>query len=245
MAKLFLGTKESSPVIKETIYLPKEKFGLTIDNFVGDVDENGTLNSTTWTSALDFAGVKTIGKYALYYAFYKRTNITSVDFRSLTTVGKYALYDAFYECTGITSVDLSSLQSVSDQGLGWAFDGCTSLTSVNLSSLQSVGPYGMSGSFRSCTSLTSVDLSSLQTVEIYGLSSLFRSCTSLTAMSFPALTSVHSYSFTTGIGNAMMFGGCANLTEIHFRTDMQATIEAMYGYDTKWGATNATIYFDL
>ena len=35
------------------------------------------------------------------------------------------------------------------------------------------------------------------------------------------------------------------VSEIHFAAANQAAIEACDGYDTKWGATNATIYFDL
>ena len=66
----------------------------------------------------------------------------------------------------------------------------------------------------------------------------------MTTISFSALTSIESDAF----GNTSptyIFSGCTSLTEIHFRADMQATIEAMTGYANKWGASNATIYFDL
>jgi hypothetical protein len=79
----------------------------------------------------------------------------------------------------------------------------------------------------------------LQSVNTYGLQNTFYRCTKLTTMSFPSLTSVQSSSFNS------TFNDCTALTEIHFRADMQATIEAMSGYSSKFGATNATIYFDL
>lgn len=192
MAKLFLGTKESSPVIKETIYLPKTKFGASVDTWIGDVDENGALNKTTWEGVLNFAGVKKIGANALEYAFYYCKNITSIDLSSLRTVDVVGLSYAFYNCTGITSVDLSSLQSVGSNGLSSAFYGCTGITTI----------------------------------------------------SFPSLTDVRTNSFCSASYN-YTFRSCTALTEIHFRADMQATIEAMTGYADKWGATNATIYFDL
>jgi hypothetical protein len=53
------------------------------------------------------------------------------------------------------------------------------------------------------------------------------------------LTSVGSH----GLYNAFQY--CTGITEIHFRADAQATIEATSGYSDKFGATNATIYFDL
>ena len=50
-----------------------------------------------------------------------------------------------------------------------------------------------------------------------------------------------------------IFGGAAynytfsfsSLTEIHFPAAIKSKIEALTGYSDKWGATNATIYFDL
>ena len=171
---------------------PATKFGASIDTWIGDVDENGVLNPTTWTGALDFAGVKEINISGLYYAFYGRTNITSVDLSSLQSVGNNGFNSAFYGCTGITSVDLSSLQSVGNSGL----------------------------------------------------QSIFNNCRKLITVSFPALTDVQTNSFGSS-QYLFAFYNCTALTEIHFRADMQATIEAMTGYDNKWGATNASIIFDL
>jgi hypothetical protein len=41
------------------------------------------------------------------------------------------------------------------------------------------------------------------------------------------------------------FSGCTGITELHFRSDAQTVIEAADSYSYKFGATNATIYFDL
>lgn len=293
MGKLYVGNSGSTPAVIKV----KTKFGASADTWIGDVDENGTLNKPTWTGSLNFAGVKTIGNGALdnmfsgftgitgvdlssletvsekglYYAFDGCTSLTSIDLSSLQNIGnnglEYAfndctsitgkldlsslqsvsdngLYRAFYECTGITSVDLSSLQSVGLNGLVRAFYYNTSITSVDLSSLQSVGTRGLYEAFSGCTGLTSVDLSSLQSIGYYSLQNIFDGCTSLTTISFLSLTSVDS----TGFGKFSYnyaFKDCTALTEIHFLEFMQATIEAMDGYADKWGATNATIYFDL
>ena len=198
---------------------PATKFCATVDVWIGDVDANGVLNEPTWTGALNFAGVKEIGSNGLPYAFYKRYGITSVDLSSLQSVGVNGLLYAFYYCSGITGA-------------------------LDLSSLQSVGDYGLDNAFSVCSGITGVDLSSLQSVGVRGLQSAFYGCKKIVAVSFPALTDVQTDSFGSSTINGV-FRDCTAMTEIHFRADMQATIEAMSQYANKWGATNATIYFDL
>lgn len=252
---------------------PATRFGASLDTFFGEVDENGVLNKPTAPTALNFAGVTEIGEDVLQRAFYCNTSITSVDLSSLTTVGGCGLYYAFYGCTSITSVDLSSLQTVDIWGLRNAFEGCR-ITSLDLNSLESIGQGGMTNAFGACKSITSVDLSSLTTVDSQGMESAFCLCTGITSVdlsslqsvgaeglnkafydcyrlatiSFPSLTEVSTHSFSSNTDNDtnnLAFSGCTNLTEIHFRADMQATIEGLDGYTNKFGATNATIYFDL
>lgn len=243
----------------------KTKYGASVDALLGDVDENGVLQTPSEPTVLNFAGVReigykgliykfhyyggitsvdlsslqSVGDQGMYHAFYGCKGITSVNLSSLQTVDSNGLYGAFYSCSGITSLDLSSLQSISRYGLNSAFNGCKNLTSLDLSSLQSVGDSGLNGAFGGCKGVTIVDLSSLQTVGSSGLFYTFRDCIGLTTISFPSLTSVQIYSLE------YVFSGCTGITEIHFRADMQATIETLTGYADKWGATNATISFDL
>jgi len=57
----------------------------------------------------------------------------------------------------------------------------------------------------------------------------------LPAIDLPACTSVGDYAFYD----------CSTLSAIHFAAANQATIEALSGYSSKFGASSATIYFDL
>ena len=41
------------------------------------------------------------------------------------------------------------------------------------------------------------------------------------------------------------FYDCSSLKEIHFAVKNKKAIEAQSGYSDKFGATNATIYFDI
>lgn len=267
---LYLGEKKvgtNNTIVKE---VPKEKFGLTIDTFIGDVDANGTLGLASVSSVLDFSGVNKIGKNALRYKFYNSTTITDVQAPSLTTVESYGLQNAFNVCSSLKSVNLGSLQTVEAHGLNSAFNNCSglksialgtlktvatygmqnlcsnsSLTSVSMESLQTVGTYGLYSAFSACSKLESINLDSLQSVESRGLQLAFGYCKALTSMSFPSLTSVVTDSFGTTSASTQMFSNCTALTEIHFRADAQAAIEATNGYANKWGATNATVYFDL
>ena len=275
MAKLYIGDSQGTPAIIKIEEVPKTKFGINVDTFLGDVDENGVYQIPTEPFTLDLSSIKSLPYYGLYYkfcrtsvsgtltigleddlsgnsamynCFYNCTGLTSINLSSLTTVsGNSSMYSCFNNCTGLTSINLSSLTTVSgNNALQYCFNGCAGLTSVNLSSLTTVsGNNALQSCFDGCTGLTSINLSSLTTVSGGGaLQSCFYNCASLSTISFPALTSVVNNSFGSASYN-YIFNRCTALTEIHFRADMQATIEAMTGYANKWGATNATIYFDL
>ena len=221
------------------------QFGLTAEQMIGTVDGDGNLTYPTLPS-ITFAGLKSIPARGFYYKFYKRNFETgaTVSFADLTNVDINGMSSCFSSCTSLTSVDLSGLASVGNYGMDSCFPSCSSLTSVDLSALTTVGDSGLSSCFGFCSSLTSADLSALITVGDSGLSSCFNSCSSLTNISFPSLTSVQTNSFGTASYN-YCFRGCIALTEIHFRADAQTAIEAMTGYADKFGAENASIYWDL
>lgn len=194
------------------------RFGLSMDDLIGDVDENGVLQAPQE----------------------KELNVV---FNLLERIAGDENNSAIRLCTApnsIKTVSFPDLVEVSSyQSLSYALYGCTALTSVDLSSLTVIGHGGLNSTFENCVSLTSVDLSSLTEIGSLGLFWTFRDCVSLTSVSFPSLTSLQTDSC---IGT---FLNCTNLTEIHFRSNMQAIIEATSSYSNKWGATNATFYFDL
>lgn len=192
------------------------------------------------------ANATDIGTYALAYAFYNCSSLTSVDLSSLTALtGSSALYYAFSACRALSSIDLSSLTTVTGSyALAYTFQSCSSLTSVDLSSLTRVtGSDGLSYAFRSCSRLTSVDLSSLTTLTgSYALSYAFRQCTRLTSLSFPALTTSSFGSYTNQF-NGMLSGvrGCT----VHFPASIQSTIGGWSSVTGGFGGTNTTVLFDL
>ena len=93
--------------------------------------------------------------------------------------------------------------------------------------LITVGDYA----FSSCNSLTSIELGGGGAVGGYA----FMFCESLTSIDLPNVTTVGDFAFYY----------CNSLMEIHFAVKNKEAIEALSDYSNKFGATNATIYFDL
>lgn len=249
--------------IGETI--EKTKFGVTVDAFLGDADANGVLYpaSSDIGIDLDFTNIEEVAEGALIYKFsnnltiksanfstlkkidamglshaFLMSSIENIDFSQLTTIEMGGLENTFFG-SQLKNINFNSLELIAENSLNSTFLACDNLESANLSSLRVIPTYGLSNTFSYCPALTNVNFDSLETVDIYGLSGTFEECPSLSTISFPSLININQQAFNN------VFYGCLSLTEIHFRADMQETVEAMEGYSEKWGASNATIYFDL
>lgn len=303
------------------------KYGVSIDDILGDVDNNGVLQQTTGSFNVVFNGVKDVGEKGLYCKFYassiancsfpdlenatgKRafeyafdnSTLSEIDFPKLTNISGTQAFLGAFEQTSISKVPFTNLKTVTGRTcLSHVFNGCKNLITIEFPELESVSGYscfqyvagisnsyletisfpklktvqgerafdsisnsysklkkalfpllesvdgGSSGyAFRQAfrgDSINEVDFTSL--ISILGNKDFFQTfygCKSLTTISFPSLTD-----FGTTYINQLdsVFYNCTNLTEIHFRADAQATIEGLTGYSSKFGATNATIYFDL
>ena len=281
------------------------KYGATIDNFLGNVDESGTYIAPSTPANIVFSGATNIGENALSKAFNYETPVESVTFpdveyltnnyslqecfynssylkslsfpklkeitgksvmssacyyaQNLETIsfpllekiytgmyGGYNFSNAFNYCSKLTSIAFPNLATITDEGVfNQAFYNCKNLVSADFSKLSYINSStgGFRQAFYGCSKLESVNFDSLQSMYA-DMQGCFYNCTSLTKISFPSLNNLGSQRFGSS-SSTYMFYGCTNLTEIHFRADMQSTIESYRGYADKWGATNATIYFDL
>lgn len=200
-----------------------------------------TLDLTHWT--------KIVGDYKAYYAF-AQLNVYKIDLSNLKEInGNYATYYLFY-FSPIRELDLSSLETITgNYACGNMFYYYVYPTHIDLHSLKTIsGNYACSNMFyaSSTKNLESIDLSSLETITgNYACQGMFYGCNKLTTISFPSLTTIEGTNPFGTSGSNLMFYNCTGLKEIHFKADMQSTVEAIPGYSTKFGATNATIYFDL
>ena len=130
---------------------------------------------------------------------------------------------ANYIDRSITSFENSAITNIGEN----AFNSYETLTTVSLPNATSIG----FNAFGYCSALTAVSLPNVTSIGDYA----FCDNLALTTISLPKATSIgdHTFSYSSA------------LTEIHFAKANQATIEALSGYSSKFGAKNATIYFDL
>lgn len=266
------------------------KYGVSIDTLLGDVDTNGVLQAPQ--VAGDFiCNARSISPNTSFQSKFINTNITSFKMPLLESTGDSTFNNCCNGCSNLTEVDFSSLTVASSQSFTKAFlyTGATSfsfpeLTTIeglrtfhsafdhskgitfNFTKLVRIGSSSASsidsghfanafsylgyeaGSYVTNLSLTFPELTSIYCTGSSGSDGTFAENNSLQKLYFPKLNTITHGSGAASYNKAAaknIFYNCPNLTEIHFALDNQAAIEATAGYSTKWGAANATIYFDL
>jgi hypothetical protein len=220
-----------------TTDISKTKFGISLASFINaDNKTNLTFTGT---------GIKDIKDYALQGAFSGKSGIKTANFPDLTKIsGTRACYNTFRGNLNLTTVNMPKLTTLS--GIYCCAemfrDVAPSLNHIDLSALTEVsGLNACSEMFRNCYGLSSINLDNLTMISgEFAFYYAFYGCTWLPTISFPKLTTISNTDAFTGT-----FNNCTALTEIHFRYDMKEIVEGLDGYSEKFGATNATIYFDL
>lgn len=210
------------------------------------LDANGKLvpNATT-THIMDFTGVKSVGAYMLYQAYYNNDEISGVvNLSSIETLTDgNSMQNCFSVCGGITGADFSNLREANAaRVIGSTFSGCSNFTTIDLSSLLVVGSYSMDSTFSS-SGLTTLKLYSLK--RIAAASAMYRCCafcSALTSVYFYALDS-SSFGTATNQFSGMLTSvtGCT----VHFPSNIQSTIGSWSDVTSGFGGTNTTVLFDL
>lgn len=138
----------------------------------------------------------------------------------ITSIGSMA----FRGRTRLQRMTLPACTSVGD----WGIQECSALTTVDLPVCTKLGMAAFSG----CSSLAHISLPACTYID----DAAFLGCASLTTVYLPVCTVLFS---------DRVFKDCSSLQIIHFALENKAKIEALSGYSSKWGATNATILFDI
>ena len=156
----------------------------------------------------------------------------------------YYIAKAFTDCVNLVEV-VGFEKAKTVEQFSNVFERCSSLPTIDVGGIETIGNQAMTSTFADCKALSGVlYFTNLQSIGYRGLATTFKNDTLLTAAYFPSLTAADSQAFGRNAANAT-FVGCAGITELHFRADAQAIIEAQVSYSGKLGATNATIYYDL
>jgi hypothetical protein len=192
-----------------------------------------------------FTDVTTITENAMRYAFNFSLDICgTVDFRNLSVVEKQGLMFAFVY-TKINNIRFDNLSVIKESGLRECFNSCLQPTEISFPKLTQVESLGLFKTFDSCNALITAHFPALSTLDYGSMTGCFINCLKLEKVFFSALTAPNANCFMATNGANKIFSNCKALTEIHFKKGTEEIISAIAGYADKWGAPNATIYFDL
>lgn len=188
------------------------KYGLTLDNMLGDVNGSGALQPPSASGAFSSSAIVSIPDYGLYYKFYSYTSsrvISEVNLPNVTTIGESGMYYAFYNQTALSTIIFSNLTTIGNDGLNAAFM-YSEITGISFPKLTTIGVKGFYNAFRYCDKITSVDLSKLTSVLGSAFQLAFSSCTRLQTVDLSGLTTITN---ATGCFQ-QAFLGCTGLKTV-------------------------------
>lgn len=223
---------------------------------------------------VDLRGVAIIGDYAFSSCFRDCSRLHTVILDSIESVGQNAFYEFCYNCLELGAVIFpqQDWKIETESAFARSFCNCVNLGGVkHLNYLTEISRVNsaqymfyntplnrtrlfkltkINGTrcaqymFSNCRNLVEVDLDALQMFAGTAAGrQMFDGCDNLTKVNFYSLEKFSSSAFyDSSLG---IFQNCNRLLEIHFRSSVQSKVEKLAGYDKKFGATNATIYFDL
>ena len=270
---LYLGNKPVGlcKIVEKEI--AKEKFGCSVESFLGDVDANGVYKKSTTPLYVNLAGVTGIYMGSFMYRFSGTTEFNFIA-DDVTTVSRQGMAYAFYYTSGSNTpkkISFANLEVVDEY---CAFEQCLyangnegNLT-LNFPKLKKISGERAFSKF-AISYAGNVDDMFPALEEISGSNSMDGFCSyqnrnglPLTFSKLKKATGSATYQPAAPFGSKQTKGNVWNFPsaveftgylwtsgsdtgEIHFAAANQAAIEACDGYANKWGFQNATIYFDL
>lgn len=195
------------------------KYGMGIDDFVGDVS-NDTLQAPSGGDVdLVISGFSKLAQYVFYYKFARNLALKSVTFSDVTEIkNSYALQYAFNACTQLKSVAFPKLAIIqASSGMANTFYGCSSLLTADFPLLETINTSSSCQYwFYNCTKLATINFPSLKTIGASTGTSAnnrhlyyaFNGCNALTTIEFPELEAIYCN------GTGASYGSFANNNKI-------------------------------
>lgn len=263
MAKLYIGDSQGAPAIVKVEEVEKTKFGVGIDSLLGSVNAEGEYILPTKPVDLDLTGIKSLPRCAFSnFASNERIILNNVIAPNLEYIAPGA-FDNFASFGTILGRAEFGIEEIDTEGaFEYAFRGCEYVPgNIVFPKLKKVSHNSVFSSFLNSMYAAWDDI--FPTLEeISGNSPFGNFCSSrdkvqrLSAVkkiqggirnkynaTFYGITKHTFYLPNVTYLSDYVFD--STTIEIHFSAVNQALIEECIGYDTKFGATNATIYFDL
>ena len=241
------------------------KFGVSLDNLLGNVDADGNYVKPTEPFVLNLSGVKSMPSYGMYYFAAgggingQRVPIHSLIANDLVSVTTQSFGSFAPDNINFEHVEMNNLEVASGSGVFQnAFQHATSASFQKLRKVS--GNYVFGSAFGE----RRLDLSQVFPAleEISGMSAMsgiiYSDSSSRVSITLPKLKSVignssHYSSTFANVYGDFYFPECNHIENYIFKTNCncvlhlaaanQAAIEACVGYSYKFGASE--IYFDL
>ena len=268
---LYIGDKPVGlyKIVKDTKYIDKTKFGVSIEDIMGFVDENGAYQKpNSQHVVLDLTGVKTVYDYQFAYLFRSASSTNCIkeiviNAPDLTSVGTgsfletalaYGLEKATLKCDSLESI---TSQKAFDNVFNSTTTGAGPELDVSFAKLKTIDSPGRAfyGALAQSPTILCMD-KSFPVLEVIDGLALFASFSSGTytfskvttvvgqssraSATFYSCPGIYCFPRATSFSKYVFYN---NYPVLHFAAANQAAIEACTGYDYKFGASE--IYFDL
>lgn len=219
-----------------------------------------TFEACSSLNSISFPNLKDIRDASCGYLCYNCTNLEDISFPSLQDVGLAGLYYGFSGCSKLKTAEFNGIEMlIGSQAFDSCFMYCKNLTNVSFNNLKQIGKLTesmcsahFSRAFKDCTSLKTLTFPKLEKIYCNGSTNAygtFYGNNNLEKIYFPKVDTIGYNTASTSqyarLGYDNMFALCTSLTEIHFSAENESAIRTSPGFETRWGAPNATIYFDL
>lgn len=191
------------------------KFGVSIDNLLGDVDANGVYVEPTGQAVFDGTGIKTVTSYCLAYLLYRNETITKLLLPDLEVTATGAFVSMAQDAINLTEANLGKLTGALDISVFQsAFRNCYNLLIVhgmsNWTSISGTTGHNCQNMFTGCSRLSNTGLSGITEINApSACSQMYSDCIALHSTDLDNLTTMDGYSCCQ-----YMFQGCTNITNI-------------------------------
>lgn len=248
---------------------PATKYGVSIDNLLGNVDENGVYVKPTENFVVNLSGVKVIPDSGFKYAFIENSCVTQFIANDVVSVGEYG---ASHICSNARYLERFCFDGIEEVYSTGAFFSCANGYNVapSFKKLRVISGKEIFNNAFYSGYLKDVSLDEIfPSLEEIAGDSVLTQCLYFAISLEQHLSKVRKITGDSTSAYRSVFGGlyvsdskwylpsATELTgyvwnigssytgELHFAAANQGAIEACDGYDKKWGFTNATIFFDL
>lgn len=200
MSRLVIGTNynDSSPIVnKGNYYVEKTKYGLTVEGYIGNTDQDRMLQLPSLVGTPDFSKVKGFLRDNQFeYKFMNQQYITgTVKFGLTNPLHNYTLKHCFHNST-ITGFECSDLVNLGNEGTFQSVcELCGNLTTVSFPLLETItGAKSFYRAFKSCSNLYTAsfpNLTSISGEQVF--LEAFYGCGHLSNLEFDLLETVSGY----------------------------------------------------